>query len=528
MIFSGVFHLNDKKIYKDGKKISKLFTSFDGKKFKVPLPKKKQNKVCNCEEYAIIECNNYNEDEKYNIGTCLNIIGKVGDIEIEREILQIRNNIKWTNIKKKTLNDGILEKDLFERVSFINDESIFPISIDPEGSEDLDDCLHFREITDKELYEVGVHIADVSSYILEGSDLDKILMERVETKYYNWKIYHMIPKEYSTEIFSLRKGKESRVISIIFNFDKEFNLINSEIKRSLIINKKELTYEKAEGLLSKDTRVSKILKKLYNIGEKIMNDKKLSDLSTVFTHNKDYDMHKMVEIFMILANVTVANKLISYNKENTMLRRHIGLKEELLKKSEFNNEELYVRMNIEKVSCAEYCRGNENNTYHYGLGEDYYTHFTSPIRRYSDICVHRLLSNILGTTWIYKLPSNICNKINNVKKNIKRGEYESKMLDIFYEYYDNNEGILETTGYIINIYEDSISIFVPKLSTNITYNFIKKKMENTVEIKKLDNELSVKKNDFEESFKLFQELNIKVIFSKKEWNFKKKFQVIIY
>ena len=132
------------------------------------------------------------------------------------------------------------------------------------------------------------------------------------------------------------------MLLVIFNFDKEFNLINSEIKRSLIINKKELTYEKAEGLLSKDTRVSKMLKKLYNIGEKIMNDKELSDLSTVFTHNKDYDMHKMVEIFMILANVTVANKLISIDKENTILRRHIGLKKELLKKSEFNNEELYI------------------------------------------------------------------------------------------------------------------------------------------------------------------------------------------
>lgn len=528
MIFSGVFHLNDRKLFKDGNKIRKLFTSFKGKEFKVTVPSKKQKEVCNSKYYAIIKCNDYNEDENYNLGTCLNIIGKVGDIEVEREIFQIRNNIKWKKIKKKTLSDGILEKDISKRVNFTNDESIFPVSIDPEGSEDLDDCLHFRELTEKELYEVGVHIADVSSYILEGSELDRMLMERVETKYYDWKIYHMMPNEYSTKILSLRKGKESRAISVIFNFDKEFNLINSEIKRSLIINKKELTYEKAEGLLSKDTRVSKILKKLYNIGEKIMNDKKLSDLSTVFTHNKDYDMHKMVEIFMILANVTVANKLISHNKENTMLRRHIGLKEELLKKSEFNNEELYVRMNIEKVSCAEYCRGNENNTYHYGLGEDYYTHFTSPIRRYADICVHRLLSNILcDKTCIYELPSNICNKINNVKKNIKRGEYESKMLDIFYEYYDNNDGILETTGYIINIYEDSIIIFVPKLSTNITYNFIKKKMENTVEIKKLDNELSVKKNDFEESFKLLQELNIKVIFSKKEWNFKKKFQVII-
>ena len=164
MIFSGVFHLNDRKLFKDGNKIRKLFTSFKGKEFKVTVPSKKQKEVCNSKYYAIIKCNDYNEDENYNLGTCLNVIGKVGDIEVEREIFQIRNNIKWEKIKKKTLSEGILEKDIFKRVNFTNDESIFPVSIDPEGSEDLDDCLHFRELTEKELYEVGVHISDVSSY----------------------------------------------------------------------------------------------------------------------------------------------------------------------------------------------------------------------------------------------------------------------------------------------------------------------------------------------------------------------------
>ena len=121
--------------------------------------------------------------------------------------------------------------------------------------------------------EVGVHIADVSSYIKKDSELDRILEKRVESKYYPWKVNHMLPEKFATEICSLRRNKDSRVISIIFKFNKNYNLIDYKIQKSLISNNRTLSYEKAQKILLKETQLSKSLNILYDIGEHIMKKK---------------------------------------------------------------------------------------------------------------------------------------------------------------------------------------------------------------------------------------------------------------
>ena len=204
------------------------------------------------------------KDDTFYLG---NKIGIVGREEDERIFLEYRNKIKWKKINRKIYEQSIYKEDpdISKRIDLTDK---YCISIDPEGSIDIDDCLHYENKDN--LIEIGIHIADVSSYVIEGSELDKILFERCETKYFPWKTHHMLGDKYSTDICSLRKikkgDKKKRAFSIILSFDDKGCLLKQDIVCSNIINRRELSYENAEKLMKDKNYTGEYIKKLYDFG----------------------------------------------------------------------------------------------------------------------------------------------------------------------------------------------------------------------------------------------------------------------
>ena len=522
----GVFHLSSKTILHKTK-TGRVFKKFTPDNSIPSLIVSTIKPLQNSDYYAIVKPikNNDGGEVKYQKGELIDLLGTVGDYGTEKIYLEYRNKVKWKSINKKIISSSLYTEDPDKdvRVDLSNE---FVVSIDPEGCIDIDDGIHLS-IKDN-YYEVGIHIADVSSYIIQNSELDKILEKRVESKYYPWKTYHMLPENIATEICSLRKNKESRVISIIFKFDKNYNLINYKIQKSLIINKRTLSYIKAQRILLKDTQLSKLLNILYKIGKNIMDNKKISDIVSLFGHNEEYDMHKMVEVYMILANVTIANILNTYDKDNCILRSHSGIVNGLTKID--TTSEILREINKYKVSKAKYVTGNSNYKFHCGLQEELYTHFTSPIRRYVDLIVHRMVSNFINKTKYNPYSDQIerCNKINEIQKNIKNASRESYTLKKFYEYYENKDGTLDTDGFIIGFLNNTINIYVPELEMSIRYFVHSDKLKHLYNIETCNEFMNIyfgENNKYVYVLKIGEKKKVRVTFSNKEGKFNKKIQI---
>jgi len=383
--------------------------------------------------YAIIRADSWNENEKFPNGNLEQIIGNIGDYEAEKECIKFKYDIKW---KKWNIDLNLYSEDLtHDRVDLTH---LNTISIDPKGCRDIDDALHFR-ILDHGNIEIGVHIADVSSFIPENSEMDNEIKKRGQSVYLAYEQINMLPNEFATDMCSLLENQKRRTFSVIFTFDAN-GVYNVQFQKSYIINKKTMSYEEAEQH-----------QELYNIKE--LFDK----ANTIYIRSKrtfieEFDIHKMVEVYMVMANSAVACHLYKHIPEHTILRTHKN-SEPINNNSEVLKDVIHL-MNVMKLEKAEY-KINPEHTNHEGLGEEFYTHFTSPIRRYADIMVHRQLYGILSNT---KASCDLGN-LNQSAVNIKKAERDSHLLDVVYNLYDDGS-ILESYGYItsIEIENDKIKI----------------------------------------------------------------------
>ena len=236
----------------------------------------------------------------------------------------------------------------------------------------------------------------------------------------------------------------------------------------------------------------------------------------------------MVEVYMILSNVKVANILHNYDKENCILRSHSGIVNKLTNID--TSPEILREINKFKVSKAKYVTGISNFKYHCGLQEELYTHFTSPIRRYVDIVVHRMITNYLYNTNYNPHKNQIerCNLINNIQTNIKNASRESIILNKFYDYYENNDGILDTNGFIIGFYEDTVNIYIEELGISIRYYIYSNKLKHLYKIESNSEFMNVYFGDNDEYvyvLKIGESVKVRIIFSNKEGNFDKKIQI---
>ena len=404
-------------------------------------------------EKVFVEIISWEDPLKAPEGKVIKILGKPGDNNTEMYAIAIEKGFnseleeKTEAEAKKIKTEGIKETDYAGRKDFRN---TLTFTIDPADAKDFDDAISFKEIGNEE-YEIGIHIADVSYYVKVGSELDNEAKERGTSVYLVDRTIPMLPETLSNDLCSLVPNKDRLTMSAVFTIDKNAKVKSEWFGRTIIHSKKRFTYEEAEEAI-KDLKapLHKELFILNNLAKKLTKERfqngamSLDQEEVKFVLDKNSvpirvikkergDSNKLIEEFMLLANKKVAETISKGIKKEegvfiyrvhdlpskekaedlALFLRGLGYKisfkngiipsyeiNTILKNiTDENKRDTINRAVIRSMAKAIY---STKNIGHYGLAFEYYTHFTSPIRRYPDILVHRFLTNYLSGKKITK------------------------------------------------------------------------------------------------------------------------------
>ena len=507
----GILHLSSKRVYTTGKSgiIKKEFTPFL-ECFPKILVKTKRTEL-SPDICAVVKI----ESVQDNGTICCAVVQYLDDLGNENTDLQMLKLIPTCHWTKKIdkIFLSLVDVDLTP-VRTVYDHEIY--SIDPNECDDIDDALHCIKLKDG--YEIGIHIADVSSYIEEGSLFDIELSKRVETIYYehkSMKKINMIPSCLSIDVISLKENQKKRSFSVIIKLDEQYNVTNISFEKSIINVTKNLSYDECEKIIQQKS--NNTLKMLFDAGKELK-----CNIQSAFDENDEYDTHQMVAVFMIYANKFVAEKISSYTQTNVLLRSQSGLKiTQKISDACCVDENIIKKYNITQSERAIYKLGTTECD-HVQMGLKYYTHFTSPIRRYADILVHRQLWSVITNKFIESIPCQTLFRMNSFSKIYKYVQRYSKILD-FVHNCEKNEIISE--AFITSIFHtrDSIRIHIPDINIDCDVVIINKKLKHLFDIK-YDDKIIIKSADKTIEMKLFQKITIKIVITKKNL---KKLNVII-
>ncbi|HNB49151.1 MAG TPA: ribonuclease R [Chitinophagales bacterium] len=402
---------------------------------------------------VVVEFVEWREKDKNPIGHITEILGNAGSNDVEMKSILVENGF-FTSFPRAVLEeaDALEFKVSKEEKQKRRDFSTIPtFTIDPADAKDFDDALSYRKL-ENGLHEVGVHIADVSHYVKEHAAMEKEAFKRATSVYLVDRVAPMFPERLSNIICSLRPNEDKCCYAAVFQLDDKANVKDIWFGRTVIHSQKRFTYEEAQEILEGNDGVFKdellqlntlahILRherfKHGSIGFEAPETKfKLDDNGKpigVYVKERK-DAHLLIEDFMLLANKAVATYIGKERNKNGKIpfvyRVHDLPNEEKLidfqlfaqkfgYKIQFDNPKQIARelnrlmKEIEgkpeqavlqqlAIRCMAKAIYTSNNIGHYGLGFEYYTHFTSPIRRYPDVMVHRLLDKILNDK---KLPT---------------------------------------------------------------------------------------------------------------------------
>jgi len=427
------------------------FVILDDKKSYVDffIPQNKQRSA-NHGDKVVVELREWKTDSKNPVGEVVEILGKKGDNEAEMRAIVIESGFESDfpiDVEKeardiKELRGKISEKDLSGREDLRN---VTTFTIDPETAKDFDDAISIKKLED-DTFEVGIHIADVSHFIDFGSKLDKEAYERGFSVYLVDRTIPMLPEILSNDLCSLNPHEDKHAFSVLLTVTKEGKVTNRRFTKSLIHSDKRFSYEEAQATLDahsgeyyEELSILNQLAKKFGIinglagSIEFETDEVSFELDSMgrpirVIRKERLDTHKLVEEFMLLANREVAEKMaravrsgkvalslyrvhenppvdriesfsrlvralgytLPLTKEGSVTSKDLG---EFLSKLEGKAEESFLKTAaVRSMSKALY---STKNIGHYGLAFDYYTHFTSPIRRYADLVVHRLLNSVL-------------------------------------------------------------------------------------------------------------------------------------
>lgn len=396
---------------------------------------------------AIVKIIDWPDRQKNPIGQVIDILGKAGDNTTEMHAILAEFGLPYVYPKAvETAADRIPEDITPEEIARREDFRNVPtFTIDPKDAKDFDDALSIRPLADN-LWEVGVHIADVSHYVKEGGIIDKEAEKRATSIYLVDRTIPMLPERLCNFLCSLRPNEDKLAYSVIFDITSQGEVRRFRIVHTVIHSDRRFTYEEAqqiietgegdfrEEILTLDRIAKKLREKRFAAGAinfdryevKFELDADGKPVSVYFKESKD--ANKLIEEFMLLANRSVAEyigkvpkgkkaKVFPYrihdlpdpekldNLSQFINRfgykiRTAGTKTDISKSINRLLDDIHGKKEenlIETVSirAMQKARYSVHNIGHYGLAFDYYTHFTSPIRRYPDMMVHRLLTRYL-------------------------------------------------------------------------------------------------------------------------------------
>lgn len=404
-------------------------------------------KGANNGDKVIVRITDWPDDAKNPQGEVVDVLGKTGQNTTEMHAILAEFGLPYhypEAVEKAAdkIDAGITDEEVARREDM---RGVTTFTIDPRDAKDFDDALSFRRLKNGH-YEVGVHIADVTHYVKPGSIIEREAEDRATSVYLVDRTIPMLPEHLSNGICSLRPDEDKLTFSVIFEMDNNAHVLGSRIVRTVIRSNRRFTYEEAQEvietgkgdfadeILTLDKLAKQLRKARYDNGSVDFDrvevrfdiDENGHPTSVFFKESKD--ANKLIEEFMLLANRTVASAIGVVPKKKKakafVYRVHDKPDEQRLSdlanlartfgyKLRTKGTPLEINRSLNKMLVDLKGKGEENflstlairsmakaiyttaNIGHYGLGFEYYTHFTSPIRRYPDMMVHRLLERYL-------------------------------------------------------------------------------------------------------------------------------------
>ena len=476
---AGILHLENNKKYGFTKKNIPYykFTPLSGKYPSFIVPTKRRDK---CALYCAITFNSWTEKNKHPVGQVEQYIGEVGNIENETTALLYKNNV----FPKKN-------KTKFREIATPREEDVKynSFSIDPKGCRDIDDAFSYNEVDG--FIEIGIHIAHVGQHI---ENFNSMLFSSI---YLNDKQINMLDDKLTYDTLSLGNGIPKYAMSIIFTYNSEGKLINKNIKETVVCNK-ALSYHAAEEIIKRDQ--SHPVSKLHDLTKKIL---KVDEISAT----------KLVEHFMILYNSTVAEILYNYNTK-TITRNH--KKVEFIGNHSLLDTDLSNYLSRLNQNAALYSISGDQIG-HDDLGLRFYTHATSPIRRFVDVINQINLVKYLRGEEL-KIVNNL-NIVNLFNKNLRKFYNNYKKLNVIFS--ETTKGVHEC--YITEIKNKKLKVYIPSLEIEHGFYPVSPKLFDCNEIIEKENMIVI--NDME--LKLYSKIKIDITCLPYETKFNKKLYIRI-
>ena len=397
---------------------------------------------------AVVKLLDWPLDSRNPVGKVIDVLGKEGDNDAEMNAILVEYGLPYVypaavEEAANRLPSDITEQEIARREDF---RGITTFTIDPVDAKDFDDALSIRTLPDG-LLEIGVHIADVSHYVTEGSVIDKEAFKRATSIYLVDRTIPMLPERLCNFLCSLRPNEDKLTYSVIFTMNSSAEVKKFRIVRGVINSDRRFSYEEVQDILtSGEGEYCNEIKQLNDLAQ-IMRTKRFAagaidfqqaevrfrldddgkPLSVYFSESNE--SHQLIEEFMLLANRTVAETIGKRTPNNqpktfvyrihdtpdpdklTTLARFVAKLGYKMKSASgrttspaaLNNllgaikgtkeQNVIEQISLRTMQKAKY---STENIGHYGLAFKYYTHFTSPIRRYPDLLVHRLLDRYLA------------------------------------------------------------------------------------------------------------------------------------
>lgn len=387
------------------------------------------------------------EGAKNPIGKIINILGEQGENNTEMNAILAQYGFPLSfpaevEQEANAIPEQVTEAEIKGRKDF---RDTITFTIDPADAKDFDDAISFKTLENGH-YEVGVHIADVSHYVKPNSSLDKEAYSRATSVYLVDRVIPMLPERLSNGVCSLRPNEDKLCFAAVFELDDKANVVNEWFGRTVIHSDRRFSYEEAQEVIENKAgdyaaELLKLNELAYVLRDRKFKNGAISFESTEVKFKLDEtgkpigvyvkerkDAHKLIEDFMLLANKKVAEFIAkkgkgkqkytfvyrshdSPNLENlgnfALFAARFGYKinmksdKEIAKSLNYLMEDVegkkeqnvLTQLAIRSMAKAIY---TTKKTSHYGLAFDHYTHFTSPIRRYPDVMVHRLLAAYLN------------------------------------------------------------------------------------------------------------------------------------
>lgn len=472
----------------------------------------------------VVAIDSWGRNSLYPFGHFVRDLGDIGDRNTETEVLLLEHDVPYMPFSQQVLNDlppegenfTISEEELRKRKDL---RDLDVCSIDPPGCTDIDDALHVRPLENGN-YEVGVHIADVTHFVKPNTAMDREAAKRGTTVYLVDKRIDMLPELLGTNLCSLRSNVDRLAFSCIWELTPDAEIVNVYFTKSVIRSKASLSYEEAQNR-NDDKRmndnITKSIRILNGLAKKLkrkrLDNGALTLASPEVRFNLENDSqdpvdvemkelketNALVEEFMLLANISVAKKIHSKYPESSLLRRHptppqnnfdvliaaaesVGIKlncssskeladsldKAIIPGQPYFNKLIRIMTTRCMMQAVYFSSGtvSEKDYWHYGLATEIYTHFTSPIRRYSDVIVHRLLAAAIdygegySTDIIDKMKiQKICDVLNFRHRMAQQASRSS--VELFTNLYFKDR-VVEEEGFIIRILKNGFIVLIPR------------------------------------------------------------------